>query len=348
MERDGWATEAIGRQRLAEAASARLDTPGDGALAARALATLARISAEARGLRADWLERFRAVGILAEPVAGPEDGDALQFLRTGVEIPRPALGEALALAGAAGFGPPFPVTPGRVAALAASAEAVDLVRWDGAATRLCLRLAGPPLSLPRWLRPGPEDVARLALPKALWPGYLALRPVRAAADRLVGRRPRASSDLLGTPESLIAPLVARMGLHPDDCLLDAGCGDGRILARAAALTGCRVLGVEANPELAAAARARLAEAGLTPPRAVVRTGLIGPSDLTHVTAIFLFLPRRLRAGLLPTLLAAGDRRLRILAHEQTPLGDGPAPDLSQAIIAEDALTVAHLWRADQG
>lgn len=49
------------------------------------------------------------------------------------------------------------------------------------------------------------------------------------------------------------------GLGDGDHLVDLGCGDGRVLLRAAVLRGARVTGVELDAELAAAARRLLAD-----------------------------------------------------------------------------------------
>jgi SAM-dependent methyltransferase len=48
-------------------------------------------------------------------------------------------------------------------------------------------------------------------------------------------------------------------LQPGEHLVDLGCGDGRVLLRAAVLRGARVTGVELDPELAATARRLLAD-----------------------------------------------------------------------------------------
>lgn len=48
-------------------------------------------------------------------------------------------------------------------------------------------------------------------------------------------------------------------LEPGEHLVDLGCGDGRVLLRAAVLREARVTGVELDPELAAAARQLLAD-----------------------------------------------------------------------------------------
>lgn len=64
------------------------------------------------------------------------------------------------------------------------------------------------------------------------------------------------------------------GLQAGEHLVDLGCGDGRVLLRAAALRSARVTGVELDPVLAASARALLAEHAVD--------GLVLDADLAEV------------------------------------------------------------------
>lgn len=66
----------------------------------------------------------------------------------------------------------------------------------------------------------------------------------------------------GTSAERVDEALRLAGLRPGEHLLDLGCGDGRVLLRAAAAFGAEVSGVEVDPGLAATARQRLAEAGV--------------------------------------------------------------------------------------
>lgn len=57
------------------------------------------------------------------------------------------------------------------------------------------------------------------------------------------------------------PVVELLAPRPDERILDLGCGDGDLTAKLAAL-GCRVVGVDASPELVRAARERGIDARL--------------------------------------------------------------------------------------
>ena len=66
----------------------------------------------------------------------------------------------------------------------------------------------------------------------------------------------------GTSDERVDEALRLAGLRPGERLLDLGCGDGRVLVRAAEAYGAEVSGVEVDPGLAATARERLAVAGV--------------------------------------------------------------------------------------
>ncbi len=66
----------------------------------------------------------------------------------------------------------------------------------------------------------------------------------------------------GTSDERVDEALRLAGLRPGERLLDLGCGDGRVLLRAAEAYGATVIGVELDPGLAATARQRLAAAGV--------------------------------------------------------------------------------------
>lgn len=204
----------------------------------------------------------------------------------------------------------------------------------------------PRRPIERLVRPTHGDWATLTLPVWLWWAYPGVRIVRLAAERLRlrARHPKSLGPFLATPRALLEPLLAVAGSRPGALVIDLGCGDGR-LAIAAALAGCRAIGVERDPDLAERARAAASDAGVTD-RVTITTGDARDLDLGAADVVFAFLPPAVLAELLPGILAALRPGARVVAHEQSRLpDDAPAPATSALVVADAALTVAHRWDA---
>lgn len=245
-------------------------------------------------------------------------------------------------------------------------------RWSGAAERSFLRHAGqltlartqehtlvirvrwrrsPEVNRARALlrslfRPTRGDWTMVSLPPPLWRLYSLVRPVRLVLER-TGRRDRYASGLgpfLSTPRSLLDPLLELAGVGPDDTLLDVGCGDGRLVLAAAETIGCRAIGIEIDARLVERARVSAAESGLDG-RVEVVCGDARDVDLTAITAVFMFLPVDAVTDLVGPTLERLARGATLIVHEQTALPQSmrPRPDSSHAVIAVDAVTVAHVW-----
>lgn len=212
------------------------------------------------------------------------------------------------------------------------------VEWDAPRTRCG--------AIDRLLRPSHGDWAMVTLPRALWWAYPGVRVVRLAAERL-GLRARHRESIgpfLATPDQLLEPLLDVAGATATDVVVDLGCGDGRLVV-AAATRGGRSVGVELDPDLADRARSRASEAGLAD-RVTIVTGDARTIDLDDADIVFAFLPTDVLADLLPSVLAALRPGARVVAHEQNRLAPStPRPTVSQVVVADAALTVAHRWDA---
>ncbi len=247
-------------------------------------------------------------------------------------------------------------------------------RWTGAAARSFV----PTRSRSRWREPNatasscgcvgpPHRVAVVpdgcsdrcsAPPKATgpWSGCrttaLAARtaaraPTDGSSLERVGRRDPHAAGLgpfLSTPASLIDPLFTLARLGADDTLLDIGCGDGRLAIAAAREVGCRAIGVEHDAELATRAGEAATVAGVDD-LVSIRHGDARDTDLSEVTVAFMFLPMGVVAEIVADTLDRLPDGARLIVHEQSPLPDSmtPEPDTSHAVIAADAVTVAHVW-----
>ncbi|MFK7917753.1 MAG: cyclopropane-fatty-acyl-phospholipid synthase family protein [Ilumatobacter sp.] len=198
------------------------------------------------------------------------------------------------------------------------------------------------------LRPTQGDWAMTSLPVRLWPLYSILRPVRLVLERTGRRDPHAAGlgPFLSTPESMIEALFDVVDLRADDVLLDLGCGDGRLAIAAATTRGCTSMGAELDADLAARARLAVESAAVTELVTIVE-GDAREIDLSAVSVAFMFLPMDVVAEILDDTLDRLATGARLIIHEQTPLAASISrtPSSSTAIIADDAVTVAHVWTA---
>ncbi len=107
-------------------------------------------------------------------------------------------------------------------------------------------------------------------------------------------------------------------------------------------SGCRSIGVERSSSLAALARVRAADDGVTE-RVEIREADGRTVDLDGATVVFMFLPIDVVGDLLGPTLRQLPKGARLIVHEQSrlPAAIQPAPDSSMAVIADDAVTVAH-------
>ena len=234
----------------------------------------------------------------------------------------------------------------------AHAEQITVARTEGHSFVLRLRWRSAPAGsrarrlLRSLFRPTEGDWTMVQLPQPLWPAYSLIRPVRLVLERIGRRDPHAAGlgPFLSTPQSLIDPLFALAQLSPADTLLDIGCGDGRLAIAAAESVGCSAVGVEHDADLATRARDAAVEHGVAD-RVTIEHGDARDAHLSSVTVAFMFLPMNVAVELVAETLEQLPLGARLILHEQTPLpaSMSPRPDASHAVIAHDAVTVAHVW-----
>ena len=233
---------------------------------------------------------------------------------------------------------------GRYATQMTVARATDA----SAVVRLVWRQQAARSRLQRIFLPTTGDWNMVSLPRWSWPAYSLIRPVRLALERAGLRRRHEHSlgPFLATPDSLIGPLFEFGGVGRDDLVVDIGCGDGRLVVEAAARTGCRALGIEQSSELSDAARARAAAAGVED-LVRIETGDARDAGFDGATVAFMFLPIDIVGHLLGEVLDTLPGDARLIVHEQMrlPASIEPKPIETVALIADEAVTVAHKWIA---
>lgn len=342
--------DAIPRQQLGQVASEILNgihgapNPDATRIAQQALGACRRIAEELHETVRAVEAAFAGVGLSARALPL---SDLPQFHSAAIAVSRADLARAAVVFSSLGFAAAIDLTPARVRILAQSASQLQFIRFDDVTTRIIVQLEPKSrLPVPRALRPGMVDLALMDLPPFAAPLYWLAKPVRVMAERLLRRRRQHYEiDFLGTPSSLIAPILAALDVGPNDVLIDVGCGDGRVLLVAAEQFGCRAIGIEHNADLAARAR-HLARQSPASGRIDIREGEASTADLAEASVVFMFLPVRVLKDIMPGMMARLQTGARLVMHEQSrPPSEFPVAR-SLPVFSANGVTVVHVARGD--
>jgi len=117
-----------------------------------------------------------------------------------------------------------------------------------------------------------------------------------------------------TPMPVVEAMLDMARVGKDDTLYDLGCGDGRIVVRAAARFGCRGVGVDLNPERVTEARAHAAASQVT---GLTRfeVGDVFEFDFSAATVVTMYLLPSVNLKLRPRLLKELKPGTRIVSHD---------------------------------
>ncbi len=165
------------------------------------------------------------------------------------------------------------------------------------------------------ITPTEADVNAVRLPSALAFLYPVVRagrlggrllglPVEDSLRRITGK-PENLSGFSPTRMAVVDQMLELGEVGPQDVVYDLGCGDGRIVVRAAQQFGARGVGIDIDPERIREARARAREAGVED-RVEFHLADARAVDLGPATVVMLYLPQRANLLLLPKL----ERELR--------------------------------------
>jgi SAM-dependent methyltransferase len=119
---------------------------------------------------------------------------------------------------------------------------------------------------------------------------------------------------VATPMEVVDEMLRLAGVGPGDVVYDLGCGDGRIVLRAAEKHGARGVGVDVDGRLVAEAGEAAARAGLAGCVEFRQQDLFGV-DLSEATVVTLYLFRRMNLELRPKLLAELRPGARVVSHQ---------------------------------
>lgn len=117
-----------------------------------------------------------------------------------------------------------------------------------------------------------------------------------------------------TPMPVVDAMLDMARVKTEDALYDLGCGDGRIVVRAASRFGCTGVGVDLNPDRVAEARANAASHKVTG-RTRFEVGDVFEFDFSPATVVTMYLLPSVNLKLRPRLLKELKPGTRIVSHD---------------------------------
>jgi SAM-dependent methyltransferase len=153
--------------------------------------------------------------------------------------------------------------------------------------------------------------AALLVARALPATTVLVAPAARARDAVL---PPLDVPYVPTPMSVVDAMLDMAQVSRADIVYDLGCGDGRIVVRAAERFGCRGVGVDLNPERVVEARENARKAGVT---ALTRfeIGDVFEFDFSGATVVTMYLLPSVNLRLRPRLLAELKPGTRIVSHD---------------------------------
>jgi SAM-dependent methyltransferase len=165
----------------------------------------------------------------------------------------------------------------------------------------------------------PIERRRLLAAAVLLPAAPAIPAALLAPDEALARdeAPRnLDVPYVPTPMNVVDAMLDMAGVTGRDTVYDLGCGDGRIVIRAAQRFGARGVGVDLNPERIVEAKANARKAGAEVERRVRFTeGNVFDFDFSAATVVTMYLLPSVNLKLRPRLLAELKPGSRIVSHD---------------------------------
>jgi SAM-dependent methyltransferase len=155
-------------------------------------------------------------------------------------------------------------------------------------------------------------------------GLLAVAPAQARDEHA----PPLDVPFVPTPMAVVDAMLDLARVTRTDTLYDLGCGDGRIVVRAATRFGCRGVGVDLDPERVREANENARKAGVTQ-LTRFEVGDVFEFDFSGASVVTMYLLPSVNLKLRPRLLAELKPGTRIVSHD-FDMGDW-TPEISREV-----------------
>jgi SAM-dependent methyltransferase len=164
------------------------------------------------------------------------------------------------------------------------------------------------------------------------------RGQRGAQYKFDPKRPIREVPYVPTPEPIVRTMLEVADVNERDVVYDLGCGDGRIVVRAAERFGARGVGVDIDPRRIQECKTSALRAGVSDRVRFLEQSLF-TVDVAEATVVALYLLPWMNAQLRPKLLAELRPGARVVAH-MFPISQWPADRVVHLV---DVGRKVHLW-----
>lgn len=178
---------------------------------------------------------------------------------------------------------------------------------------------------------------------------IVLLPATVGAEERSGRSPRTTPTpeipeimFIPTPQDVVEAMLTLAEVKREDVVYDLGCGDGRIVVRAAQRFGCKAVGIDIDPLRIETAKSKVAQSRLEK-LVEIRQGDLFEADLRPATVVMLYLHPKYNTRLIPQLktLPPGSR---VVSHLFDMPGVKPDKVLSVTSKETGKRHVLYLWK----
>jgi SAM-dependent methyltransferase len=119
---------------------------------------------------------------------------------------------------------------------------------------------------------------------------------------------------VSTPDEVVAEMLRIASVGKDDVVYDLGCGDGRIVIKAAKMYGCRGVGIDIDPERIRESRENAIKAGVSDKVQFIQMDLF-EADIREASVVTLYLLSEVNLRLRPKLFRELSPGSRVVSHE---------------------------------
>jgi SAM-dependent methyltransferase len=143
-----------------------------------------------------------------------------------------------------------------------------------------------------------------------------------------------------TPIEVVDKMLEMADVGPSDILYDLGCGDGRIVIRAASRFGTKGVGVDIDPERIEECHKNAADAKVENLVTFLNQDLF-EADIGKASVVTLYLLRSVNLRLRPKLFEELKPGTRVVSHEFSM--EDWAADEKQEVLVNDRKHTVHFW-----